>query len=89
MAQTYADLEEPLFLDEPPAVPKPAVEDTSDLDELFAWEEDVPQPGNPGRPAGTLAAAPAPARPIRVPVLAGLILAGLALGFVLVLALIG
>lgn len=80
MAQTYADLEEPLFLDEPLEVPKRAVKDTADLDALFACEEEPAQveptvPANPGN-AGKAASA--------WKVLA-VILAGVAVGFALVL----
>lgn len=88
MPQTYAEVEEPLFLDEPPVLPARKAAETSDIDALFASEDNL-SPSAGSRPlAEILFDAPVPKRRLQTAVLTGLILAGAALGFALVLVLL-
>lgn len=104
MAERYAELEEPLFFDEPPGIRTRAVQDTTDLDALLAFEAESPRsertaPAHHGSgvkfssagPSGSILFVESSRAQNRLParLALALILIGVAVGFGLVLTLLG
>ena len=90
MAETYVELEQPLFLDEPPVTSARAVRETSDTDALLAFAAEAPR--TPAiRTSGSILFVDAPAQRSGpgAALFAAVVLTGVAAGFGLVVTLLG